>query len=152
MRHGACRLDEMADGALTEGPVFPLPAQELDGVIPLNGGGNGVGAIVTTRTANPHAAGGMPVQGLVQDDIGMTGVTPRFIEPGIGILGNLIQIPMTIGAGHPIPEHDIPQALGVWAGVALVAAVDRAGDYPAPAVSAVHGLGEIGYVARTGVP
>lgn len=61
MRHGARRLGEMADGAFTEGTVFPLPAQEFDRVIPLNSGGNGMGTIVASRAANPFMTGGMPV-------------------------------------------------------------------------------------------
>ena len=78
----------------------------------------------------------------------MAGVTPRFIEPGIRVLGDLGQSPMTVDAGHPFLEHGVPQTLGVWAGMALVAAVQRVGDITA--VSGVHGLGKIGQVARTG--
>ena len=59
----------------------------------------------------------------------MAGVTPRFIEPGIGILGDLGQSPMTVDAGQPFLEHGVPQTLGVWAGMALVAAVQRVGGY-----------------------
>ena len=61
MGHGARRLGEMADGAFTEGTVFPLPAHEFDGVIRLNGGGNSMRTIVAGRAANPFMAGGMPV-------------------------------------------------------------------------------------------
>ena len=61
MRHGALRLGEMADGAFTEGAVFPLPAQEFDGVVGLIGGGNGMGTVVAARAANPFVTGGIPV-------------------------------------------------------------------------------------------
>lgn len=61
MRHRLRRLGEMTGGAFTEGTVFPLPAQEFDGVIGLNGGGNGMGTIVAGRAANPFMTGGIPV-------------------------------------------------------------------------------------------
>ena len=52
MGHRLGRLGEMADGAFSEGTVFPLPAQEFDCVIGLIGGGNGMGTIVAGRAAN----------------------------------------------------------------------------------------------------
>ncbi len=61
MRHGARRLGEMTNGTFTEGTVFPLPAQEFNGVISLIGGGNGMRAIVAGRATNPFVTGRMAV-------------------------------------------------------------------------------------------
>lgn len=74
-------------------------------------------------------------------------VAPRFIEPGIGILGDLVHAAMTGDASQPFLEHGIPQAFGDWTGMALIATVHRIGE---AVVSFVHGLGEIRQVARTG--
>ena len=52
MGHRLRRLGEMADGAFAQMAVFPLPAEEFESVIGLNGGGNGVGTIVAGRAAN----------------------------------------------------------------------------------------------------
>jgi len=150
MRHGSCRLGEMADGAFAKGPVFPLPAQEFDGVIGLIGAGNGMGTVMASRATDPFMTGGLPVQGLVLNDLGVAVVTatPRFIEPGIWILGDLGHGPMTIDAGHPFPEHGISETLGDWAGVALIAAVHSVRDFTA--MLFMHGLGEIGQAGHPG--
>ena len=61
----------------------------------------------------------------------MAGVAPRFIEPGIGVLSDLAQGPVAVDTGHSFLKHGIPQTLGLRAGVTLITAVYRVGDFAA---------------------
>ena len=76
----------------------------------------------------------------------MAGGTLRFIEPGIGILGDLGHGPMTIGASacQPFLEHGIPQTLGLRAWMTLITAIHIGRHLIL--VFPVHGLGEIGQI------
>ena len=72
-------------------------------------------------------------------------VTARFVEPGVRVLRDGLQVAVAIGTLHAIVfGHRTAQAFGLRAGVAVVAALLRRGQ-PFLPVLLVHGLGKVGH-------
>lgn len=73
----------------------------------------------------------------------MAAIAARLIQPGVGILTDLLHAPVTVSALHSVHAgHHISQALGLWSRVAVVAARSAIGADTG--VLFVHCIGQAG--------
>ena len=102
-------------------------------------------AVMAAFAIDAAVAFGLAVQSLVLMKCcsGVAGVAARLIQPGAGVILDLVHATMAVGAAHiEIRGHDIPQALCGGAGMAVVTAIRGIGHLSF--VFGVHGIREIG--------
>ncbi len=70
----------------------------------------------------------------------------RLNQPRISVLGNFRNIPMAVGTAHAfILGHNIPQAFGGGAGMAVITTIGIRGDigHTGGIVVPMHGVGQV---------
>lgn len=89
MRAGIRWPSGVADGAAVQHASVPLPADELDGIVGLTAGSDGVCAVVTALAVHASMLLGHPVQCLILRigaSVTSVVIAARFDEPRIGVL------------------------------------------------------------------
>ena len=139
----------MADGTGIDHAGVTLQSDRLDVVVGLDGGVNGVLAAVTGLAINPTVTGREAVQFAriftVRGPMTVRVAAAGFGKPGLpGRIGHVAYIAVAILAGQPFLVHHPAQALGGWAGMALVTII---GD---SFVLVVHGQRQAADAGLTG--
>ena len=151
MRAGASGPTGVADGARIERAVMPLQADELEAILGLRTGCDGVCAIVAGLAVDTAVFFGHAIQRLIL--IVFTGRMAvdalRFVEPRLRILSHVGHGAVAIDARLCVRRrqvgHDVAQASSLRTGVAVVAAIE--GVKHNTGMSLVHRLGQAGHIA-----
>ena len=59
----------------------------------------------------------------------MAAIAPRLVQPGIGIVFHSGHAAVTVNTSHALGRHGIAQALGLWAGMTVITAIQSIGNF-----------------------
>ncbi len=122
----------MAHGAFIQRAGVALQVDELQRVFRLVRLGDGMRAVMTGFAIYATVPGGLAIQRrvLVVFAIVMAGIAARLVQPGVGVLFDLLHGAVAAGAVQVVlAGHDIAQALGGRARVAVIATVSILGYF-----------------------
>lgn len=121
MGAGTRRLRRVAHAARVQRAGVALPGDELNGVIGLPAGCDGVGAVVARLAIDAAVLFGHAIQRLILlEAAAVTGgvVAARLMEPWVGVLRDRLHAAATVMAIHSPLGHYVAQTLGLGIGVA----------------------------------